>query len=75
MAYNEDLITTLSSNILAYFGDIKDEDISKTYQGDFTNLKALFSNKYALVKKPEGLVQKIDKDRIKELTEELKAKK
>lgn len=68
-------LPTLSSNILAYFGDISEELIAKTYQGDFTGLKELFANKYALVKKPEGLVQKVDKDRIKELTEELKAKK
>jgi len=65
----------LSSKILAYFGELTDSIYAKTYQGDFSELQKLFSNKFALVKKPKGLVKKIEADRIKELIEELKAKK
>ena len=64
-----------SSKILAYFGEQPPQLYSKTYQGDFSDLKELFSSKVSLVKKPKGLVKKIDGERIKELVEELKLKK
>jgi methionyl-tRNA synthetase len=64
----------LSSNILAYFGELPKSTYAKTYQGDFTELQELFSKKFALVKKPKGLVKKVEADRIKELIEELKVK-
>jgi len=67
-------LPTLSSNILGYFEDQSEDLYAKTYQGDFSQLKELLSTKTALVKKPKGLVQKIDADRIKELVEELKQK-
>ncbi len=64
----------LSSKILAYFGEQSDELVQATYAGNFDELKAMFSETFSLVKKPKGLVKKIDADRIKELVEELKAK-
>lgn len=64
----------LSDKIIAYFGDVPADVIEKTYQGDLSEMENFFNRKTALVKKPKGLVKKVDADRIKELEEELKSK-
>jgi methionyl-tRNA synthetase len=67
-------LPTLSSKIKAYF----DEELNKTfgdlYLGKFDTFKNALSDRVVLMKKPKGLVKKIDSDRIKELEEELKNK-
>lgn len=67
-------LPTLSSKIKEYFGDISDELVADIYRNEFKLLKEFVSKDVALVKKPKGLVKKIDNDRVKELQEELKAK-
>lgn len=62
----------LSSKIKAYFGELPEGLERDIYTGEFTKLKEFVSSKITLVKKPKGLVKKIDADRIKELKEELK---
>jgi methionyl-tRNA synthetase len=72
--YLKPFLPDLAANILGYFPEVTEEVISHTYQGDFKALKAYFGTKKALVKKPEGLVKKVEAARIKELDEALKAK-
>ena len=60
-------LPTLSAQIKEYFGDLSEELIQKTYQGDLSALREYVSKGVSLKKKPKGLVQKIDADRIKEL--------
>ncbi|MEX0797928.1 MAG: class I tRNA ligase family protein [Bacteriovoracaceae bacterium] len=75
----EPYLPNLSSKIKAYFCEAGEEASKKYFQaaylGDMDGVKEFFSKeKVALVKKPKGLVKKVDADRIKELEEELKAK-
>ncbi len=67
-------LPSLSSKMLGYFGEQEESLYAKTYQGDFSELKNFFSTTTSIVKKPKGLVKKVEADRIKELTEELKTK-
>ncbi|MFT6631058.1 MAG: methionyl-tRNA synthetase [Bacteriovoracaceae bacterium] len=67
-------LPTLSGKIKEYFGELDQELIKDIYVGDFSLLKDFVSSGVALKKKPKGLVQKIENDRIKELVEELKEK-
>jgi hypothetical protein len=60
--------------MLGYFGELGDDVYAETYQGNFSKVKDFFSTTTSIVKKPQGLVQKVEADRIKALTEELKAK-
>jgi methionyl-tRNA synthetase len=67
-------LPALSSKMLGYFGELEEELYAKTYQGDFAKLQEFFSSTTSIVKKPKGLVKKVEAERIKELSEELKAK-
>ncbi len=62
----------LSSKIKAYFGELDQKMIQAIYIGDFELLKDYVANGVKLVKKPKGLVKKIDSERIVELKAELK---
>lgn len=64
----------LSSKILAYFPNISDDLIKDIYTGEFQQAKGYFLEGITLVKKPKGLVRKIEHERIEELNQELKAK-
>lgn len=64
-------LPNLSSKIIEYFGEIPDEVLSSTYQGDLTVMQKFFSKQTALVKKPKGLVKKVEKERIEQLEQEL----
>ena len=64
----------LSSKIKAYFENLDDDLVSSIYQGEFSKLKELLSNGLKLVKKPKGLVKKIESERILELKAQLQAK-
>jgi methionyl-tRNA synthetase len=65
----------LSGNILSYFDGITEELVKDIYTGEFKLAKEYFGKGITLTQKPSGLVPKIDKDRIKELSQELAAKK
>jgi methionyl-tRNA synthetase len=65
-------LPTLSRKIKEYFGELDQELIKDIYVGEFSLLKEFVAKGVALKKKPKGLVQKIENDRIKELVEELK---
>lgn len=67
-------LPTLSSNIKEYFGELSDDLIKDIYTGELSLLKDFVKDGITIHNKPTGLVPKIDKDRIKELVEELKAK-
>lgn len=64
----------LSQNIIEYFGDVPDEVVNSTYQGDLNTMENFFNKKTALAKKPKGLVKKVEHDRILELKTQLKEK-
>ena len=63
----------LSEGILSYFDGLTGEIISQTYQGNFEALKVYLKDGARVNSKPEGLVPKVDKERIKELAMELKS--
>jgi methionyl-tRNA synthetase len=65
-------LPNLSSKIISYFTEETDSLLSKTYKLDDASLKDFFNKDIALVKKPKGLIKKVENDRIKELEEELK---
>lgn len=67
-------LPTLSSQIKEYFGGLSDEVVKDLYTGEFELLKDFVKGGVQIVKKPKGLVQKIETDRIKELNEQLRAK-
>jgi methionyl-tRNA synthetase len=67
-------LPVLSKNIKEYFGEINDELLKDIYTGEFKLMQEFFAKGVTIQKKPKGLVQKIEKDRIKELVEELKKK-
>ncbi len=67
-------LPTLSSQIKEYFGGLSDEVVKDLYTGEFELLKDFVKGGVQIVKKPKGLVQKIEADRIKELNEQLRAK-
>jgi methionyl-tRNA synthetase len=67
-------LPVLSSKIKEYFGDISPELLQDIYTGEFKLMQEFFAKGVTIQKKPQGLVQKIEKDRIKELVEELKRK-
>ena len=67
-------LPTLSSKIKEYFGELSVELVRDIYSGEFKLLKDFVQGGVQLQKKPKGLVQKIENDRIKELIEELKNK-
>lgn len=72
--YFEPYLPNLSQGVLEYFKNtLTDEIISKIYQGELDCLKELCQEGIMLTGAPQGLVPKIDSDRIKSLTEELKA--
>ena len=64
-------LPVLSKSIKDYFGKIDQDLVEDIYRGEFKLLKEFVSKKIVLQKKPKGLVQKIDHDRIKELESEL----
>ena len=64
----------LSDKMLGYFGELDQQIYVKTYQGDFSMLKEFFSTATKIVKKPKGLVKKVENERIQELTAELQEK-
>ena len=64
-------LPTLSKSIFEYFGDIDDEMVKDLYMGEFDSFKNYVCGGVHLVKKPKGLVQKIDHDRIEELKADL----
>ena len=64
----------LAEKIIAYFGQVPEEVLTATYQGDLAVMENFFNKKTALVKKPKGLVKKVENDRIKELEAQLKEK-
>lgn len=64
-------LPNLAANIHSYFEEVGQEDIEAAYIFDIEKIKSFFSKKITIVKKPKGLVPKIDKDRIKELEEKL----
>lgn len=62
----------LSGSIKKYFGDIDDNLLKDIYTGDFSLMQEFFAKGIVIQNKPSGLVQKIDSDRIKELSDLLK---
>ncbi|MBD66605.1 MAG: methionine--tRNA ligase [Halobacteriovoraceae bacterium] len=67
-------LPVLSGKIIEYFGDVSDELIQDIYTGEFKLAQEYFASGVQLVKKPKGLVKKVDADRIKELKAELTQK-
>lgn len=71
----EPYLPALAGKIQAYFGEDLGEARSAAYNGDFDAVKNFFSvEKFALAKKPKGLVKKVEAERINELEEELRNK-
>lgn len=71
----EPYLPHLSSKIMDYFDDETRALAQSAYQGNLEKLKNRFdSHVIALVKKPKGLVKKIEEERTSELEEQLKAK-
>ncbi len=68
----EPYLPTLSKNILAYFPEISLDLKRSIYTGDIDKLESYFTDEFKLLTKPKGLVNKVDKDRIKELKDSLK---
>lgn len=64
----------LAGNILSYFNDEALKACDSLFKGDYDGFKDFFRNKVKLIKSPEGLIPKIDKDLIKKKNEELKEK-
>ena len=65
-------LPNLSQKIMAYFPELSDEMVKAIYSsGDIDVLKGYFTDSFKLVKKPKGLIKKVDKDRIAELKSEL----
>ena len=65
-------LPTLSKNILSHFEGVTEEIQKKVYAGDISALSDFFNLDMKLAKSPEGLVPKLDKKRIEELSLELK---
>ena len=65
-------LPVLSAQIKEYFGPLDEKLIKDIYIGEFTELRSFLAVGISIKKKPQGLVTKIDKDRIKELGLELK---
>jgi len=64
-------LPTLSGQIKEYFGGIDEYLTRDIYTGEFKLLKQYVDKGVSIQKKPKGLVQKIDADRVKALIEEL----
>ncbi|MCT4640811.1 MAG: methionine--tRNA ligase [Bacteriovoracaceae bacterium] len=68
----EPFLPNLASKIQAYFPDMDESIKRQIYQGNIDALKDYYQDSVNLVKKPKGLVKKVDNDRIVELSNELK---
>ena len=64
----------LSKSILGYFENLDEKYVTAAYNGDLELLSEYFTGSIKLSTKPQGLVPKIDADRIKELSASLKSK-
>lgn len=65
-------LPSLSNKILAFFPELSDEMIKEIYQnGNIDVLESYFTDEFKLLKKPKGLIKKVDNDRIKDLRAEL----
>lgn len=60
----------LAQKILNYFPEEMQEYFSDIYAGELASFSNYFADTVALVKKPKGLVRKVDADRIQELKAE-----
>lgn len=67
-------LPVISGKIIEYFGDVPDDVLTDIYTGEFKLAQDYFAKGVRVVKKPKGLVAKIDNERIKELNEKLQAK-
>lgn len=67
-------LPVISGKIIEYFGDVPEEVLRDLYTGEFKIAPDFFSKGITVVKKPKGLVAKIDNDRIKELNQKLQEK-
>ena len=61
----------LSRNILSYFEGTTEEIEKDVYTGEFDKFKSFVGSGIKLMKKPSGLVPKIDAARIKELSDKI----